>query len=157
MYFAYLIFTLCSLVFLIFLPSLKNFLRTWHLSKKFPGPKPLPLLGNASLFFGCQPEDVFNIIKNIMLEYGDTIKFWFGLQFSIFMANTKDLEVILGTTTWLTKSFEYGLLANWLCEGLLLSKPAKWFKRRKILTPAFHFKILEQFVDVFERNSRFLI
>lgn len=29
----------------------------------------------------------------------------------------------------------------------------KWLGRRKTITPAFHFKILEQFVEVFDRNS----
>lgn len=27
----------------------------------------------------------------------------------------------------------------------------KWFERRKIITPTFHFKILEQFVEVFDK------
>lgn len=29
----------------------------------------------------------------------------------------------------------------------------KWLGRRRAITPAFHFKILEQFVEVFDKNS----
>jgi cytochrome P450 len=34
---------------------------------------------------------------------------------------------------------------------------AKWHKRRKMLTPAFHFKILEEFVPVFNDNIQIFI
>ncbi|KAF2888571.1 hypothetical protein ILUMI_17602, partial [Ignelater luminosus] len=41
--------------------------------------------------------------------------------------------------------------------GLLTSGSVKWKKHRKILTPAFHFQILEQFVDVFDHYGNILV
>lgn len=32
----------------------------------------------------------------------------------------------------------------------------KWHKRRKILTPAFHFSMLKQFVDVFIKEGNYM-
>lgn len=43
-----------------------------------------------------------------------------------------------------------------LRDGLLLSTGPKWHSRRKITAAAFHYKILEGFVDVFDRNSHIL-
>ena len=39
-------------------------------------------------------------------------------------------------------------LMPWLGSGLGTSNGGKWHSRRKLLTPAFHFKLLESFLDV---------
>lgn len=45
------------------------------------------------------------------------------------------------------KSLFYRFLVPVLGEGLLISNGAKWAHRRKILTPAFHFNILQTFLE----------
>lgn len=62
-------------------------------------------------------------------------------------------QVILSSSKFIEKSKDYKFVKPWLNDGLLMSKGSKWLRRRKILTPAFHFKILEQFVEIFERQG----
>lgn len=42
----------------------------------------------------------------------------------------------------------YRILEKWLGEGLLISNGRKWERTRRLLTPAFHFNILNGYVDV---------
>lgn len=53
----------------------------------------------------------------------------------------------------MNKSSDYEVLAPWLGNGLLLNIGPSWYSHRKILTPAFHFSILENFVPVFEKQA----
>ncbi|KAM0726400.1 Cytochrome P450 4C1 [Formica fusca] len=67
------------------------------------------------------------------------------------------METILSSTKHIEKSSIYVILHPWFGTGLLTSTGAKWQLRRKILTPAFHFHILNQFVDILIKESDHMI
>ncbi|XP_034477518.1 cytochrome P450 4ae1 isoform X2 [Drosophila innubila] len=67
------------------------------------------------------------------------------------------VEGVLLSKQQLRKSVVYGALGSWLGNGLLLSRGEHWHAMRKIITPAFHFNILEQHIDVFDRQCSVLI
>ena len=158
MFFLILIIAIPFIVYLRFHKFFKQLSRTRHLSKQFIKPKSIPILGNAHLLLGVKPERIIYVIRDMVDEYGRTLGFWFGpFIFGVFMMDVKYAECVLSSTTLMVKSMEYDFLQNWLCEGLLISRPPKWFKRRKMLTAAFHFQILEQFIEVFDRNSRMFL
>lgn len=57
----------------------------------------------------------------------------------------------MSSTRYIDKATVYEFIKPWLNEGLLLSTGKKWHDRRKVITPAFHFNILEKFAEVFDR------
>ncbi|KAI2474216.1 hypothetical protein C4B38_000284 [Diabrotica virgifera virgifera] len=84
-------------------------------------------------------------------EYGKLFKVYDG-PFSVVLVATdeKFVEHILSSTEYIDKAAQYDYLKGWLGDGLLVSTGTKWKQRRRMLTPAFHFSILENFIDVFD-------
>ncbi|EAT40473.2 AAEL007795-PA [Aedes aegypti] len=135
----------------------RKFARTLEVAQQYAGPPALPILGNGLWFLNKQPDEFLPIIHKLTSTYGDVVRFWQGPQFTLYVGNPSMIETILTNKHLTDKSGEYDYLSNWLGDGLLLSKRHKWHARRKAITPAFHFKILEQFVDVFDRNAAELV
>ncbi|KXJ72911.1 hypothetical protein RP20_CCG016900 [Aedes albopictus] len=135
----------------------RKFARTLEVAKQYAGPPALPILGNGLWFLNKQPDEFLPIIQHLTNVYGDVVRFWQGPQFTLYVGNPSMVETIMTNKHLTDKSGEYDYLSNWLGDGLLLSKRQKWHARRKAITPAFHFKILEQFVDVFDRNATELV
>ncbi|GLG92377.1 Cytochrome P450 4C1 [Gryllus bimaculatus] len=71
----------------------------------------------------------------------------------VYTSSPKDNEMILSGYKFIHKGLLYKFFHPWLATGLLTSTGEKWRTRRKALTPAFHFKIIDQFVPVFNSCS----
>uniref|UniRef100_A0A182M757 Cytochrome P450 n=1 Tax=Anopheles culicifacies TaxID=139723 RepID=A0A182M757_9DIPT len=120
---------------------------------KLGGPVAYPLVGNGLLFINKTPAEFLQLLGRLIAQYGKCLRVWLGTQLIVLITDPKDIEVLLSSPKYIEKSSEYDFIRPWLGEGLLISRGRKWQTRRKIITPTFHFKILEQFVEIFDQQS----
>lgn len=91
-----------------------------------------------------------------MIPNSGLFKLWLGPMPHVVVTDADHAEAVLSSNELITKGMQYKFLHPWLGTGLLNSSGDKWHKNRKMLTPAFHFQILEQFVPVMSRNGKIL-
>ena len=104
-------------------------------------------IGNALLFLG--PHELFiDVITNLFHTYGSVMRIHLGPRPNLLVSSPEAFEKILSNNKHITKGKDYVFLWEWLGFGLLTSTGTKWHSRRKMLTPAFHFRILEEFLEV---------
>uniref|UniRef100_A0A0A9WEL4 Cytochrome P450 4c3 n=1 Tax=Lygus hesperus TaxID=30085 RepID=A0A0A9WEL4_LYGHE len=133
--------------------------RMIRLMDKIPGlPGGLPFLGNA-VELNVDHDEVFTRIASTRMLWGrkhGLCKVWFGSRPILCISKASAVEVILSSSKLIDKSDEYNYLHPWLGRGLLTSSGHQWHSRRRILTPSFHFKILDHFVTIFVEQSLIL-
>lgn len=134
----------------------KRFFNGNH-SKEIPGPRGYPIVGKGFEFMFINPVETFKKIISYTEKWNYRAKGFAIWHRFVMVALPEDIEVILTDQRFLEKSEEYNAARKWLQDGLLtVSKREKWQKRRKILTPAFHFSILEDFVQVMNQQATIL-
>lgn len=149
-------FLLASIMYLVYY-NVKN-KRTHSLVEKFPGPKPLPFLGNLFNFSVSDYRGAKKLITKGHDDYGEIYRIEIFNEIAFFISDPKVYEIIFtNPIKHTTKHMLYNFLKPWLGTGLILNHGPMWQKHRKIITPAFHFKILEQFVDVFDHQNQILV
>nr|QSD59141.1 CYP4C122 [Diaphanosoma celebensis]QST15031.1 CYP4C33-like protein 2 [Diaphanosoma celebensis] len=127
---------------------------------RVPGmPGGMTVLGNTPMIV-VSPDEVFSRVigyVHMFRSSGPVLRVWAGPFPLFFIFTAEAAETLLSSNKLIDKSREYEFLHDWLNTGLLTSTGSKWFGRRKMLTPAFHFKILDDFVHVFNEQSKILL
>ncbi|XP_065090057.1 cytochrome P450 4c3-like [Ochlerotatus camptorhynchus] len=126
---------------------------------KLPGPQCLPLLGN-SLMMATDREDLFNWLIMARKCYGrrqGMCRIWNGTAPYVLISKAEIVERILSSSTNIEKGRDYDFLRPWLGNGLLTCPGSKWYKRRKTLNPTFNYRMLSNFLEVFNRQARTMV
>ncbi|PSN53387.1 Cytochrome P450 4C1 [Blattella germanica] len=127
-----------------------------YLVNKLPGPPAYPIIGNV-LEVLVPRNKLFEVFDRRAKDYGPLFRIWAGPVAQICLTRPEHVEIILRDTKHLDKSLAYSFIRPWLGEGLLTGTGAKWHSHRKMITPTFHFKILDIFTDVFVEKSDILV
>ncbi|XP_013771868.2 cytochrome P450 4c3-like [Limulus polyphemus] len=103
--------------------------------------------------------DFFQLLCGTVVKDGveGICRVWILWHPLILLYKYSTVEAVLRSSTNIEKAFQYDLLRPWLRDGLVTSSGNKWKTRRKLLTPSFHFRILDSFVPVFNKQSRILL
>ncbi|XP_015910859.2 cytochrome P450 4c3 [Parasteatoda tepidariorum] len=131
-------------------------------AKRIPGPKVNGIITNVipliSIFRNKSASNLV-LFFQMVCAYSHVFQkdgmwlFWGGFKKILILYKAETVEPVLSSNDILSKGFEYDLLAPLLKEGLLKSKRDKWRYRRKLLTPSFHFRILDEFIPVFNEQA----
>ncbi|XP_041674353.1 LOW QUALITY PROTEIN: probable cytochrome P450 4ac2 [Drosophila eugracilis] len=106
--------------------------------------------GNNFDLVNFTPESIFNFVRNTSAEAKGRNYLWYFFHAPMYnVVRAEDAEEIFQSPKLITKNMIYNLLKPFLGEGLLTSSDQKWHARRKALTPAFHFNVLQSFLVIF--------
>nr|WCC58139.1 cytochrome P450 [Pharsalia antennata] len=144
------------LPYLLYICSwLRNY-QFWNHIMAIPGPKSYPMIGTMMELLNDKDGLFYSERKRAKIFYPIYKRWSFTLSI-VCLVNAEDIEIVLNNIKHIKKSHIYDFLHEWLGTGLLTSYGSKWQNRRKILTPAFHFNILQEFVNIFNKETENLV
>ncbi|KAK9508198.1 hypothetical protein O3M35_007915 [Rhynocoris fuscipes] len=138
---------------LYFIRNLPIWLRIFYMLRNIPGPPAKFLLGHADAFLST-----YNFMETALKwqqSYPVLQKAYLMFYPLVLVYSPDAVQVVLSKKQkHIDKGKVYDTMLPILGDGLITCKAASWSKRRKLLTPAFHFHILESFFEVFKVRTR---
>ncbi|KAK3922994.1 Cytochrome P450 4C1 [Frankliniella fusca] len=126
------------------------------LCEDFPAPPAAPIIGHAKDFWGNE-EHIFNTTKRFCRELGRQFVTIIMNENTLNLCDADGAEAVMVSSKHIKKGPLYTFLTQWLGRGLLTNYGPSWHHRRKLLTPAFHFKILDEFGPLLQNHSQRLV
>ncbi|XP_055626836.1 probable cytochrome P450 4ac1 [Toxorhynchites rutilus septentrionalis] len=129
----------------------------YRAARQYPGGVMLPVLGNILEILFKDPVQAFVYARKCAKRYSRSYRQWIFGDVILNVVRVKEAELILSSVKHTRKSVIYRFLGPLMGDGLLCSKGSKWRARRRILTPAFHFNILSNFLLGFQEEAERLV
>ncbi|XP_037942875.1 probable cytochrome P450 313a4 [Teleopsis dalmanni] len=128
--------------------------RFYKLSRLFPGPLELPIIG---IFFHVYKPSLLLLKLKMVLEIykTETIFTYFGPQPTLYTVDPNLFQKVFTSSKLYNKpNILYEPLGYLFGDGLITSKSDKWRLHRKLIDPAFRKPILRNFLAEFNKNSK---
>jgi cytochrome P450 family 4 len=150
---------LLLLILSLFLWYQNKYQRRDQLLTKIPSSNKLFLVHNSLEFYGKSQAEMFQIFEEKRKTLGPVYNITLGLfdDGIIVVSDPKIAEEILSKSKFMNKGHIYNVLKSWIDDGLLTSTGSKWEKRRKVLSTAFHFEMLEKYVEIMNSKVKVLV
>ncbi|KAL1401050.1 hypothetical protein pipiens_006915 [Culex pipiens pipiens] len=132
-------------------------LPSYKAAAQFPGARVYPLVQNVFTVMFKNQLEAFDDARKWAREYGASYRFLIRGVLFVQAVRYKEVEMLLSSTRLIRKSPLYKLTFPFIGEGLLNSTGDKWHQRRRILTPTFHFNILQSFLQTFHEECSKLV
>lgn len=101
----------------------------------------------------------FQIICDMCERYrGKTFKTYLGMMPVVVLHTPDAVQTILTSKTNMKKPIVYNFIVSWLGEhNILTATGASWRFKRRLMTPAFHFRVLSDYLSTFNNNATALV
>ncbi|XP_058808639.1 cytochrome P450 4c3-like [Phymastichus coffea] len=124
---------------------------------RIPGPWGIPFLWSILGVSLRSKDEILRSIQQMSDKYKNGMfLIWYFSTGYLHLKKPHQIEVILKSQTLIKKASTYAYLSEWIGNGLVTSTGDIWHRQRRLLTPAFHFAVLDQFSDIIADKVKIL-
>ncbi|KAJ9581171.1 hypothetical protein L9F63_023649 [Diploptera punctata] len=145
-----------TLLLVYFGNNLLTFITFIRKARKIPTKDCVPIFGHSFKYIGPL-SGLMKTFLEVVKQNESVFALWAGPLPFVSITKPEHVEVILGNSKYIHKDFPYKFLNSWLGSGLVITSGTMWQTHRKLITPAFHFSILDTFLQVFTERSDILV